>query len=431
LFAKVAYADEFVNLQSEIAEILKFLPFIQAHPHLTMKLSLKYYIPGFLIAFFISISGFAQTELYFEDFEDTNSGFEGFVLSNLDKGIPYNTDLTSLQDSAWIIRSISGMNTHAALGTSSYNPVVAANDWFITPAIRLGKASRLEWDALSLMAQYPENYDVFISTTDQTVNSCLLNFSVYDVIAEQSGSFKHHTFELSGTAYSEKTVYVGFRLKTTAGKFLAIDNIKVMDDSIQSLVTLNFNVDMSAYISAGNFNPKTDTVDIAGNFNNWNGESSILSIVLDSDSSKYAIYIPGFRDGDVLEFKFRINSSWNDTSIEFPYQGTNRIWTVTHGLYSYSARYNEAGTVSGIGELDERLADFTIYPNPASKWIRASIPVAYSRILLTSSSGVMLREWTNPGKEFYADISNLSPGLYQLLIFDHAKLKDSRKFIKN
>ncbi len=86
---------------------------------------------------------------------------------------------------------------------------------------------------------------------------------------------------------------------------------------------VTFNCKMSYQISAGHFDPKSDFLDIAGNFNSWSSGSVLTDY--DGDS----IYsIVGYADTNnkVLEFKFRFNGDWSTS--EFPGGGPNRSFTI-------------------------------------------------------------------------------------------------------
>ncbi len=371
-----------------------------------------------------------QAVLYKQNFEDTASLFKGYVLSKFDQGIPANTIWSALKDSAWVVRSIPGESTHAAVATSDYNPAVAADVWFITPVVRLGKASKLSFRSISLTAGKTDTYQVYISTAGQSAGECLFNLPLSDYSSSQATAFETHEINLASAGYSNQPVYIGFRLNTIqGGDKLAIDDIQVNDDSLQSLASLRFTVDMSKYITLGKFHARTDTVDIAGNFNAWDGTQNILSLVPGSDSSKYTVTIPGFHDGDQLEFKFRINSTWNDTSLEFPYGGPNRLWTVQHDRYIYSAFYNEEGTVTAIPGFNNALSAVNIYPNPAGNEFSLLSPKGITRILMTTISGSRVREWNNPGNSVLTvGTADLPRGIYILLFYSGQGIA-SRKLV--
>lgn len=104
-----------------------------------------------------------------------------------------------------------------------------------------------------------------------------------------------------------------------------------------SLCSPTLSCDMNYYIDAGWFDPLIDYVDVAGTFNNWDGSFSLLSD-LDGDGI-YTIDLNGLDPGHI-EFKFRINGSWDDQTAEFPNSGPNRVMFVPTGYYTYTGIYN-------------------------------------------------------------------------------------------
>jgi len=372
----------------------------------------------------------AQQVLYTQTFEDTASLFQDYVLVNLDNGNPAGTEWDTLQSVPWFVSTAGAAGNHAAIATSDYDPAIAADDWFITPAIRTGKASKLSWKNLSLTAGKTDTYQVFVSTTEQSVAGCLFNGPVAG-FSSSNTTFASNTIDLAAAGYANQNIFIGFRLTTpSGGGKLAIDDLVVTEDSTQ-FVTLKFMVNMSRYIQDSLFDPKTDTVDVAGTFNNFVGTKNILSIVPGSDSAIYAISIPGFVDGDRLEFKFRINSTWNDSIVEFPYGQPNRVWTVEHDKYTYTCYYNDQGTSYSIPE-NNIMSLVNVYPNPAQSNVSIDCPEKISRIRLISLSGSLLYDLkTDSGKTVNMDVSPLAKGTYLLLFYSSEKFAGSRKIIRN
>jgi hypothetical protein len=188
---------------------------------------------------------------------------------------------------------------------------------------------------------------------------------------------------------------------------------------------------MSNYITDTLFNPRTDKVDVAGNFNGNDGTKNILSLVPGSDSAIYSITIPGFLDGDSLEFKFRINSSWNDTAVEFPYGQPNRTWIVEHNKYKYSCYYNDLGSSFGIPE-NKLMDQVTVYPNPAQSMVWIGIPISIKKIYMVNLLGQkILNRESLSGNIVNLDMSTVSKGTYILLFYTNRGYEGSKKLIKN
>ena len=107
---------------------------------------------------------------------------------------------------------------------------------------------------------------------------------------------------------------------------------------------LYFSVNMSYQIELGNFDPSTDFVDIAGDFNSWGSILTILSD--DNQDSIYSIAISGFSVQQSIAFKFRLNGVWDGTE-EFSGGGPNRVYFITSESDSLYFWYNDQVSLSG------------------------------------------------------------------------------------
>ena len=373
----------------------------------------------------------AQQVIYSQTFENTSNLFQEFVLSNLDKGIPAGTGYDTLKSVPWFVTSVGTSGNHAAVATSNYNPAKAADDWFVTPAIRIGKASKLTWKSMQLSTSTTDTYQIYVSTTEKSVSGCPFNGPAGSFTSANSTGYTNNTLDLALAGYANQTVFIGFRLNTASGgDKLAIDDLLVTEDSTH-FVSLTFQVNMSNYIADTLFNPRTDTVDVAFPYNINNGKNYILAIVPGSDSTIYSITIPGFLDGDELEFKFRINSSWNDTAVEFPYGQPNRMWTIEKNAYTYTCYYNKRGTTFGISE-NPLMEQVKVYPNPAQSYVLVGVPDDIRKIIMVNLTGskVIERQITT-GHVINLDVSSFPKGTYVLLFYTDKGFTGSKKLIKN
>jgi alpha-amylase len=142
---------------------------------------------------------------------------------------------------------------------------------------------------------------------------------------------------------------------------------------------VQFQVNMNHQVTLGNFNPNTQTVDVAGSFNNWGSPATVLS-----DSDGDGIYTGGvsLTIGSTIQFKTRINAQWNGTE-EFPNAGPNRVYTVMpNGVVSYW--YNDVLPPNVLNIQAEANA-YVVQPGNAVQYFdrSAGSPVAW--------------EWTMPG----------------------------------
>ena len=99
-------------------------------------------------------------------------------------------------------------------------------------------------------------------------------------------------------------------------------------------IDVTFRVNMSYQIELGNFDPASDIVDLAGNFNDWQGSGAMEDV----GNGIYQTIVTDLEVGYVCEFKFRINANW-DTA-EFP-GGDNRTYTVVEGENVVEVWYND------------------------------------------------------------------------------------------
>ena len=121
---------------------------------------------------------------------------------------------------------------------------------------------------------------------------------------------------------------------------------------------VTFNVDMNAHIASGDFNPGSDFVDVAGSFNEFNGSDPLTD---EDGDGIYSIAMEGFTVADVIEYRYRINGSW-DTA-EFMEDEHNRSYTIRYWNMIDNV-YNGGETV-GIEDLT-LIESMSVYPNPNS-----------------------------------------------------------------
>ncbi|MEQ8908054.1 MAG: choice-of-anchor J domain-containing protein [Vicingaceae bacterium] len=141
---------------------------------------------------------------------------------------------------AWVIREdfdSTGVGDFVATSTSWYNPAGAADDYMVSPAITTGAATVLEWDAKAQDANFPDGYEVRVSTTGPTVAGLLANPPLYTTTAENAAWVRR---SVSLSAYANQTVHIAFRNNSNDMFLLLIDNVKAfnpasLDASITSL----------------------------------------------------------------------------------------------------------------------------------------------------------------------------------------------------
>ena len=127
---------------------------------------------------------------------------------------------------------------------------------------------------------------------------------------------------------------------------------------------VEFNVNMKYQIHIGAFDPTTDSLDVAGSFNDWAGSEDSWLEDADNDSVwTVSGEIEALSPDRVLEFKFRINGNW-DTS-EFSGGGPNRVLDVASDTV-LTVWYNDEDLTTGVDDhfMPEVYSLAQNYPNP-------------------------------------------------------------------
>ena len=178
-------------------------------------------------------------------------------------------------------------------------------------------------------------------------------------------------------------------------------------------VEVTFEVDMSVQTILGNFNIANDFVDIAGSLNDWGGNSMVLD---DADGdSIYSITVLDLYPGENLEYKFRINGSWDDATCEFPYGGPNRSYAVPDSnsvvFHWYDDKDRSALGIEDISALPKEFALHQNYPNPFN-------PITTIKYELPKESLVKIIVFNLMGKEVRTLVSQKQNAGYQTVIWD-------------
>ncbi len=167
-----------------------------------------------------------------------SENFEGVPLTSGTGNLPanwvqYNVDgltpaanVNFMGSDAWKVRSVN--NTKAAISTSWYNPAGTSNDWMVTPSISIPASGNifLKFKEYAPDAAYPDGYQVYISTTGNTVAD-FTGTAALTVAAANSNELTTKLVDLS--AYLGQTIYIAFRNNSNDKFLLYIDDVEVLD----------------------------------------------------------------------------------------------------------------------------------------------------------------------------------------------------------
>jgi hypothetical protein len=170
-------------------------------------------------------------------------------------------------------------------------------------------------------------------------------------------------------------------------------------------VDVTFEVNMGYWTDLGKFNPASDFVDIAGNLNGWAGGD----LLEDADGDTVYALTMSFIPGQALEFKFRINGSWDDATCEFPSGGPNRTYTVPDTASVYYAWYNDEERPVGIENLIPlEFALHNNFPNPFN-------PITHIKYDLPEATDVKMVVFNALGQKVVELVNRYQqPGYYQV-----------------
>ncbi|CAN5229895.1 hypothetical protein BH09BAC1_BH09BAC1_23660 [soil metagenome] len=177
----------------------------------------------------VSHSASAQVLLY-EDFQDYFS--QGWTMSDedtldvqqnitddfgLEKGVPWITNPDPDEP-----------DNIVAFSTSYYDPAGTADDWFIMPQTLVSANTNLIFSAKAYLADYPDGYEVRISTTDDIPS--FFNNPPLLTVAEEDTAWTQHVVDLS--AYAGSNVYIAFRNNSFDKYVLAIDDVYLVNGTL-------------------------------------------------------------------------------------------------------------------------------------------------------------------------------------------------------
>ena len=153
-----------------------------------------------------------------------------------------------------------------AISTSWYNPVGTSNDWMISPAVSITAGAWLSWKGYTPDVNFPDGYEVKISTTTNATASFTTN--LYSTSGEAQAWTSHY---VDLAPYVGQTVYFAWRNNSNDKFLLLMDDISVFvpttNDVSATGITMN-----DYYVTGGNHN-------VTGTIYN-NGATTITSVDL-------------------------------------------------------------------------------------------------------------------------------------------------------
>ncbi|MCB0851869.1 MAG: choice-of-anchor J domain-containing protein, partial [Bacteroidetes bacterium] len=188
---------------------------------------MKKFTIQFLFILFLAPQ-FLSAQVYLS--EDFNGGWPaGWTTINND-GLTPNTNVAVFTD-AWIILEdfdSTGVADSVAASTSWYTPAGQSDDYMITPSINIGASSGVFWDAQAVDPNFPDGYELRISTTTPDVAGFMANPALYTITAAPP-TWTNFSVNLASAGYANQAIYLAWRNNSNDQFILAIDNIVVKE----------------------------------------------------------------------------------------------------------------------------------------------------------------------------------------------------------
>jgi len=187
------------------------------------------------------IRGESGTQLFFEDFEQTDPNSpalpNGWVVFDVDGQTP--DPVVAQFTAAWIATDDpDNAGSYNIQSTSFYNPPGQADDWVITPAINLTQDNFLFWRARAQDPERRDGYTVHVSTSGATVAGCQANPAIFSIANEQANQPVRRYINLESEGYGNQQVHICFRNNSVDRYILMLDDIEVVEPDPNDLSIL-------------------------------------------------------------------------------------------------------------------------------------------------------------------------------------------------
>lgn len=283
---------------------------------------------------------YGQAQIFSEDF---SSGIPStFTLIDNDSLTP-NASVNYVTD-AWVARSASG-NGYAA-STSWYDPAGTADDWLITPSITITNANTyLLWKAGAPDADFPDGYEVLISTTGTNIADFTMVYSNNG----EGAPFISRALDIS--SYAGSSIHVAFRNNSNDMFLLFVDDIMVAEYSDADVAGLDIDINK--------FYATNTAIDIEASFTN-NGKA------INSATLNYSV------NGGAAVSTSLSGLSFNPTATETFASGT--AWTPSAaGIYEIKVWLSNlnGGNADVDNSNDTAYATVEVVANPPQRNVLA------------------------------------------------------------
>jgi len=264
--------------------------------------------------------------------------------------------------------------------------------------------------------------------------------SIYELLVEELPleTIVEYKYRINGSWDDDKSEFPGGGPARHATVIEGERDAKsIWNNTRPGYVAITLSVNMANEIAKGTFVPKKNYVDVAGSLNGWGGD--LNDELFDADGNGVyitnpAAFAPIGGVGDTLEYKFRMDSSWDDAKHEFPSGGPARKFIVADtagGVVNAPELVWFNDTPLGINDKITRFQEVSVYPNPVGDMLYIQNEVEMQEIRINNIVGQEVVRMDLDNRSFFElSTADLERGVYILSVVGKNGQVGIAKFIK-
>lgn len=255
---------------SHILDIYIALNFIRKD--LLINFHMKRILTG-VMAVALSATAMGQPKVYLSENFDNGIPSEFTTIDRDENPVATSYYKNVTIGSSWIANIIDSKTNKAAFSFTQGNYSFAQENWLITPQISINSDTEtyLRWDGKSVYHDYPEDYKIMVSTSNDDISS----FKELFRVDKESYFWKTHAVSLK--QFAGKKIYIAFVCTSMNKYILAIDNMFVGELDSHSFDVKN---------TSSRFSGNVASTSVSGRIRNTGPATGIKSIICKTGESE-------------------------------------------------------------------------------------------------------------------------------------------------
>lgn len=244
---------------------------------------------------------------------------------------------------------VCGGSGSAYLNRENVSNNTLAIDWLVTPLLSVASNGKLYFTTKTIQAGFQGNiFSVKVSTTSQTDPNSFITVASWDenTLTTTANNCQEKMVDLS--SYDGQNVYIAFVMENDNGDRWILDNIRMYENSIQSIAFIDLNNNgvkdtNETYFNNGDFQVSVNN----GSTINYAGTNGILNLFpqnsTDAHNISYIIHpeYSGYFSSNTTYTNLSSAQLGNGAILNFPITVTNPFSDV--GINLYTSRSPRAG----------------------------------------------------------------------------------------